>query len=57
MVYIASDYLDSYDIPHDDDVNKLIEAYTLENAAKYFIELGLDKAIDDIIKDIYEFFF
>ena len=33
---IASDYLDSYDIPHDDDVNKLIEAYTLENAAKYF---------------------
>lgn len=54
---IASDYLDSYDIPHDDDVNKLIEAYTLENAAKYFIELGLDKAIDDIIKDIYDFSF
>ena len=52
---IASDYLDSYDIPHDDDVNKLIEAYTLENAAKYFIELGLDKTIDDIIKDIYDF--
>ena len=26
-------------IPHDDDVNKLIEPYTLENAAKYFIEL------------------
>lgn len=54
---IASDYLDSYDIPHDDDVNKLIEAYTLENAAKYFIELGLDKTIDDIIKDIYDFSF
>ena len=54
---IASDYLDSYDIPHDDDVNKLIEAYTLENAAKYFIELGLNKTIDDIIKDIYDFSF
>ena len=54
---IASDYLDSYDIPHDDDVNKLIEAYTLENAAKYFIELGLDKTIYDIIKDIYDFSF
>ena len=52
---IASDYLDSYDIPHDDNVNKLIEAYTLENAAKYFIELGLDKTVDDIIKDIYDF--
>lgn len=54
---IASDYLDSYDIPHDDDVNKLIEAYTLENAAKYFIELGLDKTVDEIIKDIYDFSF
>ena len=54
---IASDYLDSYDIPHDDDVNKLIEAYTLENAAKYFIELGLDNTIFDIIKDIYDFSF
>ena len=52
---IASDYLDSYDIPHDDNVNKLIEAYTLENAAKYFIELGLDKTVDEIIKDIYDF--
>lgn len=52
---IASDYLDSYDIPHDDNVNKLIEAYTLENAAKYFIELGLNKTVDDIIKDIYDF--
>ena len=54
---IASDYLDSYDIAHDDGVNKLIESYTLENAAKYFIELGLDKTVDDIIKDIYDFSF
>ena len=38
-------------------INKLIEAYTLENAAKYFIELGLNKTIDDIIKDIYDFSF
>lgn len=52
---IASDYLDSYNISHDDGVNKLIEAYTLENAAKYFIELGLDKTVDEIIKDIYDF--
>lgn len=29
----------------------------MKNAAKYFIELGLDKAIDDIIKDIYDFSF
>lgn len=54
---IASDYLDSYDIAHDDGVNKLIESYTLENAAKYFIELGLDKTVDEIIKDIYDFSF
>ena len=54
---IASDYLESYDIPHDDDVNKLIEAYTLENAAKYFIELGLDKTVGVIIKEIYDFSF
>ena len=54
---IASDYLESYGIPHDDDVNKLIEAYTLENAAKYFIELGLDKTVDEIIKEIYDFSF
>ena len=54
---IASDYLESYDIPHDDDVNKLIEAYTLENAAKYFIELGLDKTVGEIIKEIYDFSF
>ncbi len=54
---IASDYLESYNIPHDDDVNKLIESYTLENAAKYFIELGLDKTVDEIIKDIYDFSF
>lgn len=54
---IASDYLDSYNITHDDGVNKLIESYTLENAAKYFIELGLDKTVDEIIKDIYDFSF
>lgn len=54
---IASDYLDSYNVPHDDGVNKLIESYTLENAAKYFIKLGLDKTVDEIIKDIYDFSF
>ncbi|MBU5478846.1 HAD family phosphatase [Eubacterium sp. MSJ-13] len=54
---IASDYLDSYNIPHDDGVNKLIESYTLENAAKYFIKLGLNKTVDEIIKDIYDFSF
>ena len=54
---IASDYLESYDIPHDDDINKLIEAYTLENAAKYFIELGLDKTVaiyDDFAKNEWD---
>lgn len=52
---IASDYLDSYNVPHNDDVNKLIESYTLRNAAKYFIELGLNKTVDEIVKDIYDF--
>ena len=54
---IASDYLESHNIPHDSDVNKLIEAYTLENAAKYFIELGLNKTVDEIVKDVYDFSF
>lgn len=54
---IASDYLDSYNIPYNSDVNKLIESYTLENAAKYFIELGLKKNVGEIVNDVYDFSF